>query len=171
MVTETEGIAPRCLKYVKNSRLLQYNSFNCLKLDLLDVMRYAGCMKKYCEMTEREQEIRERYFERIHTKYAWSSSDLLDYGDAITVGGTNLNARVKVIVHKTGNDLEVDYLDVRWISVISADGTELLLDQDAFKTSHRRLYEDFIAQVELRAMQVASGVPEADWSEVDTTPF
>lgn len=128
-------------------------------------------MKKYSEMTEHEQEIRERQFERACTKYAWSSSNLLDHSGPINIGGTALTAMVRVIVHKLGDDLEVDHLEVRWISTISADGAELLLDQDVFKTSHKLLYEDFIAQVELRSMQTAADAPEADWSPVDTTPY
>jgi hypothetical protein len=127
---------------------------------------------KYSEMNEAQREVREREFERACTKLAWSSSDLLTCSNPIEIGGTWLTAKVKVIVQKMGDDeMEVDYLEVRWISAVSNDGTDLLLDQDAFKAAHKLLYEDFIAAVELRAIQEATKAPEGDWCIVDTSGY
>jgi hypothetical protein len=99
----------------------------------------------------------------------WTNKDVLD-GDLIEImEGVSLSAKVDVIISRRGEDsMEVDFINVGPISIsVGRDEYTLKLDQDEFKSLHRDLYKEFVAQAEIRALRVAAKQPESDWKSYD----
>lgn len=83
----------------------------------------------------------------------------------IEVQGVKLDARIDATVVQLGNEKpEIDWFDVRevYINVDSMPDC-MLLDQQALKTRHKGLYEDFIAMAQVIALLRAESAPEHKW--------
>jgi hypothetical protein len=113
-----------------------------------------------------DHELRERELDR--KSYTLSISELLD-GFPLDIEGVDMEARVDVVlINRGGNEIEIDsisigdiYLIVPWSDAL------ILIDQDSFKTRHKRMYQLFITKVEARAIQCGREMPLYKWEEVE----
>lgn len=113
-----------------------------------------------------DHELRERELDR--KSYTLSISELLD-GFPLDIEGVDMEARVDVVlINRGGNEIEIDsisigdiYLIVPWSDAL------ILIDQDSFKTRHKRMYQLFETKVKALAVMRGMNTPLYKWEEVE----
>lgn len=90
-------------------------------------------------------------------------NDVLSNG-GIEIDGVTFDAEVNcVLVKRKSNDIEVDFLDIGTVSVITSLGKGLRLDNQHFKTVGDSVYQKFSMEIIRIAFKLAVDAPDYKW--------
>lgn len=82
----------------------------------------------------------------------------------VSIDGLSLDSHVTIIVRQVGNAApEVDYVDVRSVSIIpnGPEWNPILIEN--FESRHKSQYKAFVAAVEAEALKQAKNAPDSAW--------